>query len=196
MASYQIPAVDKFDFGRPEDWPRWIRRFERFRQASGIASKSEESQVHTLVYSMGDKADDILRSFHLPVDDEKKFSVVKERFERHFVKRRNTIFERAKFNTRKQRDGETVDDFITDVFCLAEHCGYADLHDEMVRDRIVVGIRDSRLSEKLQLDAELTLEKAVSQARQSETVKKQQATVRGRDDVHRADQRSQKPTPA
>jgi len=68
MASYQIPALEKFDFSQPEEWPKWIRRFERFRQASGIASKTEESQVNTLVYSMGDKADDILHSFHLSED--------------------------------------------------------------------------------------------------------------------------------
>ena len=67
------------------------------------------------------------------------------------------------------------------MYSLAEHCGYGRLHDEMVRDRIVVGILDSTLSEKLQLDPELTVEKAVTRARQSEAVKKQQATVRGRD---------------
>ena len=36
-ASYGIPAVEKFDFAKPEEWPRWIRRFERFRQASDLA---------------------------------------------------------------------------------------------------------------------------------------------------------------
>ena len=105
MASYQIPALEQFDFSKPEDWPRWIRRFERFRMASDLASKSEENQVNTLVYSMGDKADDILQSFNLPEADSKKYKTVKTRFEAHFVKRRNTIYEHAKFNQRKQEDG-------------------------------------------------------------------------------------------
>ena len=51
--------------------------------------------------------------------------------------------------------------------------------DKMIRDRIVVGIRDVKLSEKLQLDAELTLSKAVTQVRQAEAVKLQQPLVRG-----------------
>jgi len=38
----------------------------------------------------------------------------------------------------------------------------------------VVGIKDKKLSEKLQLDSKLTVEKAITKARQSETVKKQQ----------------------
>ena len=48
----------------------------------------------------------------------------------------------------------------------------------MVCDRIVVGLRDSKLSEKLQLTVGLTLEAAVTQARQSESVKMQQKVVR------------------
>ena len=48
----------------------------------------------------------------------------------------------------------------------------------MIRDRIVVGILDCHLSEKLQMEPELTLEKAVTQVRQSESVKKQQGTLR------------------
>ena len=88
MAAYQIPALQKFSF-KPEEWPRWIRRFERFRQASGLATKTEENQVNTLVYSMGEKADDILQTFNLP--DAKKYKTVKDKFEAHFVKTRYNL---------------------------------------------------------------------------------------------------------
>ena len=148
------------------------------RQASGVAAKSEESQVNTLIYSIGVKADDIFQSFELSADDSKKYDTVKGKFETHFVKRRNTIFERAKFNSCKQEQGEAVDDFIVDLYALAEPCQYGNLREEMIRDQIVIGIRDGRLAEKLQLDAALTLDKAVTEARQSEAVKKQQSTVR------------------
>lgn len=127
---------------------------------------------------MGDKADDILQSFNLTEDDAKKYATVKGKFEAHFVKRRNTVFERAKFNKRKQEEGEPIDDFITDLYCLAEHCGYGALHDELVRDRIIVGIRDRNLSEKLQMEPDLSLDAAVTKVRQSKAVKKQQSTVR------------------
>ena len=55
------------------------------------------------------------------------------------------------------------------------------MHDELVRDWIVVGIKDAKLSEKLQLNSKLTLETAIAEVRQSEQVKKQQAVVRGED---------------
>ena len=48
----------------------------------------------------------------------------------------------------------------------------------MIRDRIVVGIVDSALSLKLQLDAKLTLKKAIDAARQSEAAKREQAQMR------------------
>ena len=54
-----------FNFAKPEEWPKWLKRFERFRQASELCKKTEESQVNTLLYSMGEKADDILQSFNI-----------------------------------------------------------------------------------------------------------------------------------
>ena len=178
-ATFQVAAPEPFTFSRPEEWTKWIRRFERFRMASGLETKGQEAQVNTLIYSMGDEADDILRSFALSEEDKKEYDSVKAQFDAHFVKRRNVIFERARFNLRKQEEGEPVDAFITALYALAEHCGYGALHDEMIRDRIVVGIRNARLSEKLQLDSELTLEKAVTQVLQAEAVKLQQPLLRG-----------------
>ena len=93
MATFRVSPPETFDFSQPDSWPRWIRRFERFCQASGLSSKGEESQVNTLIYTMGDKADDILSSFGLSEENQKKYSVVREKFENHFVKRRNVIFE-------------------------------------------------------------------------------------------------------
>ena len=179
MASYRIPAIEHFDFSKPEEWSRWLRHFERFRLASDLASKSEEVQVSTFIYSMGDKAEDLLESFVFKDDEAKRYATVKAKFEEYFQKRRNTIYERAKFNRRKQGDDETVDEFIADLYRLAQHCDYGALHDQLVRDRIVVGIKDREVSEKLQMEATLTLDAAVTMARQSEAVKTQQSVVRG-----------------
>ena len=54
-----------------------------------------------------------------------------------------------------------------------ESCDYGPLRDEMLRDRIVVGIRDAAMSEKLQLDPELTMEKTKRLVRQKEAVHEQ-----------------------
>ena len=49
----------------------------------------------------------------------------------------------------------------------------------MIYDCIVVGLRDSNLSLKLQLDEKLDLQKAITQVREAETIKQQQPTLRG-----------------
>ncbi|GBO42515.1 hypothetical protein AVEN_85193-1 [Araneus ventricosus] len=95
----------------------------------------------------------------------------------------HTIFERAQFNKRVQLDGESVNTFITALYTLSEHCEYGALHNELIRDRIVVGIRDKNLSEKLQLDADLTLTKVIERVRFSEVVKEQQEILIEKDSV-------------
>ena len=130
---------------------------------------------------MGDKADDILMSFRLTEAPAKEYETVKGKFNRHFIKMRNIIFEREKFNKRKQQPGETSDSFITELYALAEYCEYGALQEEMIRDRLVVGLLDATLSEKLELDPDLTLEKAIAKVCNAETVKSQQAVVRGGD---------------
>ncbi|XP_020338086.2 oocyte zinc finger protein XlCOF6-like [Oncorhynchus kisutch] len=92
----------------------------------------------------------------------------------HLVVRRNVILERTKFNQRQQEAGETAEDFIYALHCLSEHCGYGALLSEMIRDRLVAGLHDRRLSKQLQFDPELTLDKAVTRIRQTELVKKPQ----------------------
>ena len=89
MTSFRVQLPEKFDFSRQAEWPKWSRRFERFRQASGLAKEEEESQINTLIYTVGDQADDILNSFKLSTTQLKQYHTVKTKFDEHFVVRRN-----------------------------------------------------------------------------------------------------------
>ena len=62
---------------------------------------------------------------------------------------------------------------------LAKHCDHGAMTDEMIRDRLVVGIRDAQLSQQLQIDADLTLEKAKKKIHQREAVAEQQQILTG-----------------
>ena len=61
---------------------------------------------------------------------------------------------------------------------MAERCSYGQLTSEMIRDRLVVGYRDLALSERLQLNPDLTLEKAKTMIRQREAVHTQQQVLK------------------
>lgn len=110
---YQVTPPSKFSF-KSSEWTRWIRRFERFRIATELDKKPEEKQVNSLIYTMGDEADDIITSVGLSQEEMKSYENVKSKFENHFIAKRNVIFERAKFNFRVQNEGEPVESFITD----------------------------------------------------------------------------------
>ena len=68
---------------------------------------------------------------------------------------------------RKQEQGETLETFITDVKTLAATFNYGDIVEYLVRDRIVCGILDHQLRERLLRIADLTLD--VSRSRNNQT---------------------------
>ncbi|UYV79808.1 K02A2.6-like [Cordylochernes scorpioides] len=93
-----------------------------------------------------------------------------EAFDNHFIGKRNVVYERALFGLRSQRPEETIEEFVTVLHRISEHCEYANLREELIRDRLVLGVKDRKLSEKLMLNENLTLAKAVEIARQWEAV--------------------------
>ena len=100
----------------------------------------------------------------------KKYDVVLTKFDAHFKVRKNVIFERARYNQRKQEPGESAELYTTTIHQMADKCDYGA---ELIRDRLVVGIHDKALSECMQMKANLTFEKAKTFIRQREAVKKQ-----------------------
>ncbi|KAL1255541.1 hypothetical protein QQF64_013602 [Cirrhinus molitorella] len=85
MDPFQVPPPQKFDFLKPEEWPKWSKRFERFRVASGLELQPEENQVNTLINTMGDEAEDILTSLRLTSEQLSEYNTVIERLNEHFV---------------------------------------------------------------------------------------------------------------
>ena len=53
------------------------------------------------------------------------------------------------------------------LYTVADSCDFGNLKDVMIRDCIIVGIRDRALSEQLQMESDLTLEKVGETARGS-----------------------------
>ena len=61
MATGAIVPPEKFNFQKPEEWMRWIRRFERYLSVS--KTTGDEDKVDTLIYCLGSQAEDILPIF-------------------------------------------------------------------------------------------------------------------------------------
>ena len=84
MASAQLQQPESFNFRNPDDWAKWKRRFEQFRSASGLAAEDEPRQVTTLLYCMGEEAEDVLTLIGIPAQERQTYTRVMARFDEFF----------------------------------------------------------------------------------------------------------------
>ena len=50
------------------------------------------------------------------------------------------IVQRFQFNSRSQKDGESIAEFVADLRRISEHCNYKNTLDDMLRDWLVCDI--------------------------------------------------------
>lgn len=173
MSKLRLDPPPNFSF-EPKDWKIWNAHFERYRKATGLASEPDEDQINALLYIMGLESETIFNSFTFQkAEEKKKYALVVEKFGEHFLPKQNVIHERFMFYSRNQRTEEPAEKFITDLHKLAETCEFDKMKDEMIRDKIVIGVFDSDISKRLQSDRNLTLDKAIEIVRMAETINEQ-----------------------
>ena len=164
--SFKPPT--QFTFQNPEEWKGWITRYLHFHRAAKLYKEEKDVQISSLLYSMGPEADDIYKTF--TNTDRATFQEILQKFESYFQPKKNVIHMRAKFNSRSQLPDENIEQFIRALYDLSEHAEFAD-RDAAIRDRIILGVQDQELSERLQIDNVLELAEVIKRARHFEQVK-------------------------
>lgn len=92
------------------------------------------------------------------------------KFEEHAVGEINETYERFVFNHRCQEEGESFENFYTDLRVFIKSCNYcAQCLDSMLRDRIVIGIRDQATRHELLKVRKLTLQQCMDLCRATES---------------------------
>ena len=81
--------------------------------------------------------------------------------EEQFQSRINTVAERYRFRCRAQRPGEPIETYTAELRDLVSRCEYKTLTDEMIRDQIVEKCNSKQIREKLLMEPDLTLTKAL-----------------------------------
>ena len=82
------------------------------------------------------------------------------------------IAERFRFNKRDQKEGEVIRVYVVSLQKLAEHCAFGDSLSDMLRDRLVCGIKNEGVQKRLLTKADLTFAKAVEIAEVAEREKR------------------------
>ncbi|XP_067945234.1 uncharacterized protein [Watersipora subatra] len=164
-------------------WPEWLRRFNRYRSASGLDMQPPERQINTLIYIMGEEAEKIETQItvrppraaagDIAEEDEAatRYDRTVECFRNYFNPRSNHLHHAVLFGSQVQQSGETSELFICTLHDMASKCEWEDRHrSEMLKMRLLVSMQDKSLSRELQLDPDVTLDTIKQKIRAKEII--------------------------
>ncbi|XP_042148639.1 uncharacterized protein K02A2.6-like [Ixodes scapularis] len=130
----------------PDVWDDWLQSYEWYATAIQLQKKPPEVQVANFMTVIGPDAQNVFRTLPLSEDDKKNLDIVKQRFKEHSHPKVNPTYERYRFNQMKQKEGETFNEFLTAARLQAKKCKFGELTDELLRDRIIVGITNDAVN--------------------------------------------------
>ena len=160
MEGIKINPLDLNSDNLSESWRRWSQTM-KLTLTGPLSKRTNKEKCAFFLLYIGQEARDIFNTWTLAQNEEDKPDVLFEKFEEYFKPKKNLTVLRHKFNSRIQGATETADQFITDLKLLSLDCEYGALREEMIRDRLVVGIFSEEVKEKLLQEAELSLDDAV-----------------------------------
>ena len=164
-----------------ENWTKFKQRFDLYIQATGLeADKAKPKQkACTFLHLIGEDALEVYNNFTFENDEDKfKVDKISEKFEAYCSPKRNTTYERHKFFTLMQKPDETIDQYVTELRTKAKNCEFGDLTESLIRDRIICGVPDDNLRERLLRVQDLNLEAAVRMCRATETTKERMKEIK------------------
>ena len=101
-------------------------------------------------------------------DEEDKIDALRKKFKEHCEGKKNLTVIRYRFNTHNQKKGEQFDAYLTSLKAKVTECEYGDLEQSLLTDRIITGIHEDILREKLLQSENLTLDKCTTMCRLNE----------------------------
>lgn len=185
---WAAPKELSLDGNVSENYRKFIEHWSLFEKTE-LKDKSEEDKCSYFLICIGEKAREVYHTFDLPPETTtneegettwtRTIQELRTAFQNYCNPRKNITFERHKFNTRNQEQGETIDQYATELRKLASTCEFKDLRDGLIRDRMICGINNQTIRERLLRESDLTLEKALNICRASEHSKQQMKTISG-----------------
>ena len=110
--------------------------------------------------------------------DDRRILPVLRKFAEYCQPRKNVPFERYKFNKRTQESGESYEQYKTTLRKLSEACEFDTITpNEILRDRLIFGIHDTKVRERLLRETNLTLIKTDEICRAAESMTEQMRIV-------------------
>ncbi|KAJ8917065.1 hypothetical protein NQ315_012984 [Exocentrus adspersus] len=154
------PMVMEGDLG--VNWKKFKRAFQIYLTATGATSQTQETRIAIFLYCIGEQVYEIYEKMELTAEEKGNYKLLISKFEEYFMPKNNKSVETHKFNTRLQLPGENFDNYLTELRKLAANCDFETYKDRLITDRIVSGVRDPKVKERLLREPDLNLTKAVN----------------------------------
>ncbi|XP_015280720.1 PREDICTED: uncharacterized protein K02A2.6-like [Gekko japonicus] len=170
----------KFEAFEPssEDWDSYLARFEFHLETHDITEETKKRAC--LLSSCGKDTFDIARSLVAPTEVKTvSFADITKKLKAHFSPQPSEIACRHAFYKRNQAANETIADFVAALRKAARPCNVADV-EIALRDRLVCGLRDERLQQRLFAKPTLTWAVAYEEAVAAEAADRSTKEVRQR----------------
>ena len=174
---FKIPNNLSFDGNMKENFKKFKQEFEIYMQASEKDKKSDEVQVAILLNIIGPEALEKYNTFELTDDKKKDPKEVMKAFEEYCIPISNESVDRHVFFARVQGTTESFDEYFTALKKLSMSCDFGALKDSLIKDRIISGITNSQLKDRLLREEKLTLEKCIRMCKASEITSAQMKTL-------------------
>ncbi|XP_050548028.1 uncharacterized protein LOC126909633, partial [Daktulosphaira vitifoliae] len=168
----KIPKNLSLDGNLAVNWRRFYQQFEIFLLASGSYEKPDEVKIAILLNVAGEKLVDIYNTFTFDRRTKRTYDNVITLFKNHFEPKKNIIFERFKFYSCNQEPDQSIGEYVTKLRTLASSCEFSET-ENMVRDKLIIGINQLEIKEKLLHESDVTLEKAIDIAKKWVATKEQ-----------------------
>jgi len=149
---------------RGDNWLHFKRAWQIYERATGISKQDGPVRVAHFLNVTGREGDQFFDTFTFDEashESAEKIGDVLANFESRCLPQRNETYERYLFNKREQGPGESIDQYCTALMRLSEHCGFMNLRDSLIRDRLILGVKNDRARKKLLEQKDLTLDKAL-----------------------------------
>ncbi|CAG2219480.1 unnamed protein product [Mytilus edulis] len=190
-----LPFPQKLDFrgNIATNWKRFKRMWTNYEIATGLEKQEGKTRTATFLTCIGADALEIFDGFVFANEGETNdIDAVIEKFENFCIGKTNETYERYCFNKRDQEQGENIDTYVAALRTLVKTCNYGTIEESLIRDRIVIGLRENSTRKKLLQDAKLTLNRCVDVCRANEKTSIQMKDI-SQEEVQYVRRRDQKP---
>ncbi|XP_011437820.3 retrovirus-related Pol polyprotein from transposon 297 [Magallana gigas] len=155
------------------NWKFFKSQWMNYEIATGLDKKHDAIRIATLLTVIGKDCYHIYENLNLTEEERQDIAAVIEALQKHFTPKTNVIYERYIFNTSDQLPNETLNDYICRLRELAKSCEFRNMTDDMIRDRLVLGTKDTASRGRMLREADLTLDKAITMCLTSERTSSQ-----------------------